>query len=175
MEFLLGERTAAERLARRLFRRPLDPCEYAGLAGAPDDARVEIGALRGMLYIEMGAPTAGYRAHYYLRRAGGDIVLINDGFHIYVRALRGRGFGLQVFHRQVRNAARLGIRRIETVAGRHGGERSAGHVGHPAGRAGRPTGGGGRSAGRGGRSADGGGRPAGREERPVSGGKPACF
>lgn len=122
VEFLLGERTAAERLARRLFRRPLEPCEYAGLAGAPDDARVEIGALRGMLYIEMGAPAAGYRAHYYVRRAGRDIVLINDGFHIYARELRGRGLGLHVFHRQMQNAARLGIRRIETVAGRRRGE-----------------------------------------------------
>ncbi len=122
VEFLLGERVAAERIARRLFRRPLEPCEYAGLAGAPDDARVEIGTLRGMLYIEMGAPAAGYRAHYYLRRVGRDIVLLNDGFHIYARELRGRGLGLHVFHRQVQNAAGLGIRRIETVAGRRGGE-----------------------------------------------------
>jgi len=121
--FLLGERTAAERVARRLFRRPLIPCEYAGLAGAPDDAKVEVGASRGMLYLEMGASlSAVYRAHFYVRRAGRHVVLFNDGFHIFVRELRGRGLGLHVFHRQVQNAARLGIRRIETVAGRRVGE-----------------------------------------------------
>ncbi len=83
---------------------------------------MEVGASRGALYIELGDTTAAYRAYYYVRRAGERVVLYNDGFHVFVRELRGRGFGLRVFHRQARNAARLGIGRIETVAGRRCGE-----------------------------------------------------
>jgi hypothetical protein len=117
--FLPGERTAAERIARRLFHRPLETWEYAGLAGAPDDAKVEVGASAGKLYIEMGDPiTAAYRAHYYVRRAKSQLVLVNDGFHVHLRVRQGRGFGLHVFYRQAANATALGIRRIETVAGR---------------------------------------------------------
>jgi len=121
--FLLGERSAAERIAQRLFRRPLEMWEYAGLAGAPDDARVEVGASRKTLYIEMGDPVnATYRAYYYLRRTCGQLVLINDGFHIRALDRQRRGFGLKVFHRQVQNALRLGIVCINTVAGRGHGE-----------------------------------------------------
>lgn len=121
--FLLGERQAAERLARRLFRRPLETWEYAGLAGAPDDARVEIGASAGQLYIELGDPTAAaYRAYYYVRRAAQRLVTFNDGFHILLHRLRGRGLGLCMFHRQAMAAAALGVDHIELVAGRRADE-----------------------------------------------------
>ena len=120
--YLLGEQTATERISRRLLSRRLELSEYAGLAGAPDDALVDVGVLRGMIYIEMSDPRSAYRAYYFLRRAGRFVVLINDGFHIFYRELRGSGFGLHVFHRQVKNAVRLGVRRIETVAGRQRGE-----------------------------------------------------
>jgi hypothetical protein len=117
--FLPGERAAAERVATRLFHRPLDTWEYAGLAGAPDDAKVEVGASAGKLYIELGDPVAAaYRAYYYVRRAEAQLVLANDGFHVHLRGWQGRGFGLHVFHRQVASASALGIHRIETVAGR---------------------------------------------------------
>ena len=86
--FLPGERGAAERIVRRLFQRPLEGWEYAGLAGAPDDAQVEVGALRGRLYIEMGDPVAAtYRGHYYVCLAAPHLVVINDGFHIPLRTL----------------------------------------------------------------------------------------
>jgi hypothetical protein len=117
--FLLGEQTAAERLAVRFFQRRIETWEYAGLAGAPDGAVVEIGVLGGKLYVELRDPsTAAYRAHFIVTRAAGKIALINDGFHIPCRSMQGRGFGLQVFHRQVANARALGFRRIDTVAGR---------------------------------------------------------
>jgi hypothetical protein len=117
--FLAGEQAAAERIARRLFQRTLDPHEYASLAGAPDDAKVEVGALDGMLYLEMGDPaTAAYRAYYYVCRAAGRITLRNEGFHIHLRRLQSAGFGLQVFFRQARNAVMLGVDRITAVAGR---------------------------------------------------------
>jgi hypothetical protein len=117
--FLPGERGAAERIVRRLFQRPLEGWEYAGLAGAPDDAQVEVGASRGKLYIEMGDPVAAtYRGHYYVCLAALHLVVINDGFHIPLRALQRCGLGLRILHRQVAAAAALGVDRIEVVAGR---------------------------------------------------------
>jgi hypothetical protein len=116
--FLPGERRAAERISRRWFQRTLQPCEYAGLAGAPDDAAVEVGVLNDRLYIELGGPRAAYRAHSYLFRKRRILVLLNDGFHIHARPMQNQGLGLQIFHRQVHNAAALGVGRIETVAGR---------------------------------------------------------
>ncbi len=119
MMFLPGERGAAERIARRLFQRPLETWEYAGLAGAPDDAQVEIGASWGKLYIEIGDPAAAtYRGYYYVRRATAHLVVINDGFHIPLRHLQRRGLGLHILHRQVAAAAALGVDRIEVLAGR---------------------------------------------------------
>jgi hypothetical protein len=117
--FLPGERSAAERIARRLFRRPLENWEYAGLAGAPDGAQVEIGASRDKLYIEVGDPVAAtFRGYYYVRLAAPYLVVINDGFHIPLRNLQRRGLGLRIVHRQVATAAALGVDRIEVVAGR---------------------------------------------------------
>lgn len=117
--FLFGEQQAAERIALRLFQRLVETWEYAGLAGAPDNAMVEVGASGGKLYIELGDPAAAaYRAHYYVLRAAEQLALINDGFHIHLRAMQGGGLGLRVFHRQVANASALGIRRIEAIAGR---------------------------------------------------------
>jgi hypothetical protein len=117
--FLIGEQPAAERIARRLFGRLLHPREYAGLAAAPDDAKVEVGASDGKLYIELHDPVAAaYCGYFYLYCREAVTVLLNDGFRINVRAMRRRGLGLQMFHRQMRNAAVLGIDRIDAVAGR---------------------------------------------------------
>lgn len=104
---------------RRLFQRSLEDWQLAGLAGAPDEASVEVGVLDGQLYIEMGdAITAAYRAYCYVRRVRTELVLVNDGLHIHARGLHRRGLGLHVFLRQAMNAAALGIARIELVAGR---------------------------------------------------------
>jgi len=116
--FLLGEQQSAERITRRLFGRVLHSTEYAGLAGAPDDAKVEVGASDGKLYFEMSDSAAAYRAHFFLYRKNSDIVLLNDGLHIHVRAMQHRGLGLRMFLRQAHSTAALGIDRIETVAGR---------------------------------------------------------
>jgi hypothetical protein len=121
--FLAGEQAAAERIARRLFQRPLQSWEYAGLAGAPDDGQVEIGASGNSLYLELRDPTAAaYRAYFYVRRADGRIIVINDGFHVLLRHLRRRGIGLRIFRRQVIGSASLGVNRIEVVAGRRADE-----------------------------------------------------
>jgi hypothetical protein len=117
--FLAGEHRAAERISLRLFGRTLRPREYAGLAGAPDNAKVEVGASDGQLYIELGDPiSAAYRGHYYLFCRKAAVVLRSDGFHICVRAMRRQGFGLQVHYRQARNAAACGVDRIDLCAGR---------------------------------------------------------
>jgi hypothetical protein len=118
--FLPGERPSAERIARRLFCRPLKMWEYAGLAGAGDDAVVEVGASGGRLYIELGGPAGAMcRAYYYVRRSEAQLVMINDGFQILCHAMRRHGLGRRIFQRQVATAAALGIARIELVAGRH--------------------------------------------------------
>ena len=117
--FLLGERRAAERVTRRLFGRVLRPSEYAGLAGAPDDAKVEVGASDGKLYLELrDRVAAAYRGYYYVYCTKAARVLLNDGLRIHVEAMQGHGLGLQMFYRQARNAAAMGIDRIEAVAGR---------------------------------------------------------
>jgi hypothetical protein len=117
--FLPGERRAAERVSQRLFGRALDPTEFAGLAGAPDDATVEVGASRGRLYLELGDPLAAtYRGYYYLFCREPAVVLFNHGFHILLRAMQRRGLGLQVHYRQVRNALACGVSHIDLCAGR---------------------------------------------------------
>jgi hypothetical protein len=117
--FLPGEDKAAARISQRLFGRTLQPQEYAGLAGAPDDATVQVGASDGRLYIELGdPPAASYRGHYYLFCRKAAVVLLNDGFHILLRAMQRRGLGLQIHYRQARNAAACGVDWIELCAGR---------------------------------------------------------
>jgi len=87
--FLLGERRDALQVTVALFGRRLRRWEFAGLAGAPDDARVEVGTLAGDLYLEM---------HH--------------------ESMQRNGLGLRIFCRQTCQAKALGVRRIEVTAGR---------------------------------------------------------
>ena len=85
-----GERPAAASDRTTALRSTLESWEYAGLAGTPDDARVEVGTLGRTLYIEMGdAVAAAYQAYFYVRRDGAHLVLVNDGFHIRLRLRAG--------------------------------------------------------------------------------------
>lgn len=118
VSYLLGEQRNVERIARRVFGRPLAPSEYANLVGAPDTATVEVGASDGHLYLEMRDAVSSVRGYFYLHRTKTTAVLRIDGLRIDLRVLRGHGVGLQIFHRQARGAARLGVGRIEAVAGR---------------------------------------------------------
>ena len=119
VSFFAGERREVQQTAGRLFDRHLRTCDYAGLAGAPDGARVELGASRGGLYIETSDPISdGYRAYLYVRRAGADLMMINEGFQVRVESMQRKGLGLRMFHRQLDNAGVLGVARIEAVAGR---------------------------------------------------------
>jgi hypothetical protein len=102
-----------------LFGRLLQRCQYAGLAGAPDDARVELGTWEDELSLELGDPiTNRYRGHLYVCRRGAALVMFKAGFCILHRRMQRRGLGLRIFHRQLENATALGVARIEAVAGR---------------------------------------------------------
>ncbi len=122
VDFLLGEQRTVERIARQLFGRELHVHEYAGLAGASDVARVEVGASDGRLYLELLEPSSAARGYYYVNCTKSAVVLLNDGFRIGFKSMRRQGLGLQMFFRQARNAALLGVDRIEAVAGRKGDE-----------------------------------------------------
>ncbi len=123
MIFYLGEYGSVQRRSRRLFGRHLRPWELAGLAGAPDDALVEVGMLRRALYLECYERSSlAYHGVQRVRQAGAQLVLVNDAFHIRRRSLQGTGLGLRVLRRQLQYAGTLGIERIELVAGRGPGE-----------------------------------------------------
>ena len=117
--FLLGERRDALQAAGELFGRRLRRWEYAGLAGAPDDARVEVGTLAGDLYLEMHHDLPDrYCGFLFVRAAGDEPVLVNDGFRIHRETMQRNGLGLRIFRRQLCQSKALGIRRIEVTAGR---------------------------------------------------------
>lgn len=121
--FCPGERRDVQRTARWLFGRKLKLWEYAGLAGAPDAAEVELGILDGELYIRMHDPlTNSYRAVDIVRRGCSALVLVIDAFHILSKGMQRRGLGLCIFSRQLHQAKYLGVKRIETTAGRTGDE-----------------------------------------------------
>ena len=121
--FMFGERPKVRRTARRILGYDLEPEDYAGLVGAPDDAQVEVGVLDGRLYFELWDPaSAAYHGHFYLGCKETEVVLSNDGFSINIRAMRRRGMGLAVFRRQAAHATALGLNRIEVVAGRRSDE-----------------------------------------------------
>ncbi len=109
--------------ARLLFRRPLTGWEIAGLAGAPEDAAVDVGICGGCLYLEMYQPTTfDYQAIYRLSAASGRPVAMIDAFAIRRPWLRRRGLGLRIFCRHLYFARRLGVTQIQILAGRGPGE-----------------------------------------------------
>jgi len=113
-----GERRGVERTARRLFRRRLEACEYAALAGAPDDGEVEVGTLDAGLYLEMHEPAANaYHAVDLVRPLDAGLAVVIDAFYV-CQTMRRMGLGLTIFTRQLAAAAALGVVRIETTAGR---------------------------------------------------------
>jgi hypothetical protein len=117
--FYRGERDRAEQIARRLFGRRLGLSEYAGLTGASDRDVVDVGTLAEDLYLEIhGPPALPCRVVVVLRSTPDGPVIVNESFHILLRSCQNGGLGLSVFSRQVDGARRLGVNRIETVAGR---------------------------------------------------------
>jgi len=122
VRYFRGEKRNVQRIALRLFRRPLETWEYAGLAGASEETEVEVGTLNAGLYVEVFQPLACcYHAVQRIRQAEDGPVVVIDAFRIRA-SLRRRGLGSAIFARQIAAASALGARRIETLAGRHGDE-----------------------------------------------------
>lgn len=123
IQFCVGERADVRRAAGKLFGPSVDSRHYAGLAGAPDGAEVEVGVCQGNLTIEISDPQHRiYRGVSRVLRTAGGLVLVIEALHIHRPSLRGRGLGLAIFTRQLHTARMLGIGRIETRAGRRGHE-----------------------------------------------------
>jgi hypothetical protein len=111
------------RAARELFRRALSGWEIAGLAGAPEDAAIDVGICGGCLYLDMYQPTTfDYHAIYRLLAVEGRAIATIDAFAIRRPWLRRRGLGLRIFCRHLYFARRLGLAQIEILAGRGPGE-----------------------------------------------------
>ena len=117
--FSFGERAHARCVADNLFGSEITIRHFAGLAGAPRNADVEVGVCQGQLTIEISDPRHQiYRGVVRVFRAGDGLVLHIEALHIHRPALRGRGLGLSIFARALKNARLLGVARIETRAGR---------------------------------------------------------
>ncbi len=118
--FYEGEVRQVERSTQHLFGRPLAPWEYAALAGAPDDALVEVGSLEGGIYLELCEPSGnGYRASHFAQRLSLGVVLFHEGFYIHRQSLRRQHLALRVLQRQLLAAKALGILRTIAMAGRN--------------------------------------------------------
>jgi len=119
VEYCLGERTAIAGAARRLLGADIEDRRWADLAGAPEGSEVEVSVYRGGLYLELRDPAAhGYHGVWRIVGRAGQTVLYLDALYVRPPEHRGHGLGLQIFHRQVRAAAALGVARILTRAGR---------------------------------------------------------
>ncbi len=117
--FSFGERADARCVAHDLFGSEIATRHFAGLAGAPRGADVEVGGCQGQLTIEISDPRHQiYRGVVHVFRAGDGPVLHIEALHIHRPALRGRGLGLSIFARALKTARLLGMARIETRAGR---------------------------------------------------------
>lgn len=89
--------------------------DLASLAGATDDAIVDVGLLSGP-EIQLTTKAGGFETVRRLRRnLDGDLVLINDQFYVD-KERQGQGLGTRVFGRQVEAAARLGVKKVSTFA-----------------------------------------------------------
>jgi hypothetical protein len=123
VSFFNGERLEVEQLSRRIFGRALRTWEYAGMAGAPDEASVTLGECDGQIYVETDFPgELSLRASHCVRRELSRVVIVMETLCIGRPAMRQKGLGLKIFARQLLNADLLGIGHISTTAGRQLGE-----------------------------------------------------
>lgn len=104
---------------RRLFGRDVSLQDLASAVGAPDDAIVDIAP--GYYDIRISIHGPGYEAARTIKRTvlSEELVIENEYFGVDSDK-QGQGIGAAVFGRQVEQAARLGVARIETSAARGG-------------------------------------------------------
>jgi hypothetical protein len=86
--------------------------DVASAVGAPDDARVNISEGGGGIYVNVTGP--GYKAQRLIYKdANGKTVIEN----IHIETTKtGTGLGTKIFGRQVEQASKLGVDRIQTFA-----------------------------------------------------------
>lgn len=121
--FFAGEARSFRALSTRLFGRPLRKNELRGLSGAPGGARIDVGVLEEMIYIEYQEfDRIGMSGVCRVGLESADRVLWNDSTLIFRQEYRSRGIGLECFARQVFWSRQLGILWAKTVGGRCDGE-----------------------------------------------------
>jgi hypothetical protein len=121
-----SQMAAVEQISIQCFGRALRRYEFAGLAGAPDDAALRIDSTEGMIRLELrDGENACYCGAHLVRLGATGPEIIAGGWRILLPALRGTSFGLQMFRRQLLTAHGLDVRRILTLADR--GRRESGY------------------------------------------------
>lgn len=101
---------------KAIFGRELTDREIASMVGAPNNAMVNISEGVGRNTVQFNIDSSEMSAIRTVKRNGrGEIVFHND---IFVAFESGKGLGTKVFGRQVEQAARLGVSKIETTAAR---------------------------------------------------------
>jgi hypothetical protein len=102
-----------------IFGRPVTEGELSALAGAPSGSRVEIeakGQHKFEIYVEH--PALREMTRIVEKEADGKLVVTNEIFRIREEHQGGK-MGLNAFAREVEQAQKLGVDRIETGATRH--------------------------------------------------------
>jgi len=112
------EKRTIDNQITQVFGRRLNDRELASMVGAPDDAIVTLGRgyERGEFGITIHSPLMDARRTISKDRHG-NVVMHNDIFTVKKEA-QGKGVGTAVFGRQVEQAQKLGVTKIETSAAR---------------------------------------------------------
>lgn len=101
-------------LMKDLFGEKATLQDLASVIGAPDGAEVWASASHGKLVVTMEGGGVG-EAYRTIQRTKGGVVIHNN---LFFAEASGGGVGIRVFGKQVAQAARLGVSRIETNAAR---------------------------------------------------------
>jgi GNAT superfamily N-acetyltransferase len=120
-----GGEDETRQAVRSVLGRRARLSDVASAVGAPDDATVTIKVRGDRLEVAMDDPQERYLAYRTIERDGdGRIVIRNDAI-LVLPEYQGQGIGAAIFGRQVEQASRLKVDRIEARA-----ERSPRHVGY---------------------------------------------
>jgi hypothetical protein len=114
---------------KRVMGRDLSNQELASLVGAPDGAKVAVtpGYYGNSIQLSVQHPSIENAGRTLSRNQAGDLVMHNDIFRVK-EGQGGQGFGFEMVGRQMENARKLGVKRVETHAARSDGP--GGYVGY---------------------------------------------
>lgn len=110
----------------RIFGREVPDQELASLTGAPTGSAVSVRqGYGGSVELRVDHPDIQSAVRTISRNGDGDLVMHND---IFKTKVSGTGFGSEMVGRQMEQAAKLGIKKVETNAARWDAE--DGYVGY---------------------------------------------